>query len=134
MTKDVYKINVDQSLKQAERMFDKYRIRHLPVVKDDNLVGILSLTDVLRLSFGNTFGTADFEVDEAIVDMLSIEQVMKHKPRVVQSSDPIKDVAEILTNEEFHALPVVEGVKLVGMVTTTDIIKFLLNKVYVEHH
>jgi CBS domain-containing protein len=63
--------------------------------------------------------------------MLTIGQVMSHKPRVVKSNDTIKTVAEILSNEEFHALPVVDEKDesvLVGIVTTTDVIKYLLEQ------
>jgi CBS domain-containing protein len=63
--------------------------------------------------------------------MLNIGQVMSHKPRVVKASDSIREVAEILAIEEFHALPVVDEhdpSKLVGIVTTTDVIKYMLDQ------
>jgi CBS domain-containing protein len=63
--------------------------------------------------------------------MLTIPQVMSHKPRVVKESDTIKQVAEVLASEEFHALPVVkdndESV-LAGIVTTTDVIRYMLEQ------
>lgn len=129
MTKDVYKVDADGQLTEAQKVFAKYRIRHVPVVRDDRLVGILSLTDLQRLSFGDSFGDYESEIDDSIADMLSIEQVMKHKPVTVSPDDSIKEVAELLTKAEFHALPVVEGDSLVGIVTTTDIIRYLLKEV-----
>ena len=60
--------------------------------------------------------------------MLSISQVMTQKPRTVEASLSIRDVAEILASEEYHALPVVENGQLVGIVTTTDVIKYLLEQ------
>ena len=63
--------------------------------------------------------------------MLTISQVMSHKPRVVKASDSIKEIAEILSKEEFHALPVVDDqddAKLVGIVTTTDVIQYMLEQ------
>jgi CBS domain-containing protein len=47
---------------------------------------------------------------------------------VVSEDDSIKDVAEIFVNEEFHALPVVAGHELKGIVTTTDVIRYLLDQ------
>ncbi len=132
MTKDLYTVDVDDSLRNAQKILKSKRIRHLPVTRGNKLVGILSLTDILRLSFGDTFGTSDFDVDETMVDMLSIEQVMKHKPKVVTTDNSIREVAEILTGGEFHALPVVKRGEIKGIVTTTDVIKFLLQKVYQE--
>lgn len=46
----------------------------------------------------------------------------------MEASLSIRDVAEILSTEEYHALPVVEDGKLVGIVTTTDVIKYMLEQ------
>ena len=128
MTKDVLTVNVTNSLKEANAIFVRNNIRHIPVVSGENLIGILSKTDILRISFGNTFGDDQTGSDEAIFDMLSINQVMKHSPVTVNPEDTIKDAAEILADREFHALPVVSGEKLVGIITTTDIIKYFLEQ------
>lgn len=125
MTKDVITVQINESLHRVNDTFKKKSIRHLPVVVDDELVGILSQTDILRISFGNTFGDQN-EGDEAIFDMLSINQVMKHSPITVSSEETIKDVAKVLAKKEFHALPVVDEKKLVGIVTTTDIINYFI--------
>jgi predicted transcriptional regulator len=52
---------------------------------------------------------------------------MKEHPMFVNSEDSIKKVADILIKEEFHALPVLQDDILVGIVTTTDIIKHLIS-------
>ena len=127
MTEHPHTLSLDDTLDDARKMFDNYRLRHLPVVEGEKLLGILSLTDILRMSFGTKFGPTQYEADEAIFEMLTIDQVMKHKPKTVQSTDSLRQVAEILSEHEFHALPVVKGDKLVGIVTTTDVIKYLLD-------
>lgn len=127
MTRELITISVNDSLQNANTIFQNKKIRHLPVVAGDNLVGILSQTDILRISFGNTFGDQEGG-DDAIFDMLSINQVMKHSPVTVSPEDTIKDAAEILANKEFHALPVVDDGKLSGIVTTTDLIKYFLSQ------
>ena len=127
MTQDVVTINVNDSLHNANNIFSSQRLRHLPVVANDHLVGILSQTDILRISFGNTFGEQNGG-DEAIFDMLSINQIMKHSPVTVSSTDTLKEAAQLLAEKEFHALPVVDDDRLVGIITTTDIINF-----FVEH-
>lgn len=124
MTPDPVTIDFNDSLTKANRLFKANKIRHLPVVSGSKLVGILSYTDILRISFGNTFDQS--EADEGIFDMLSINQVMKHSPVTVSSDDTIKDAGQILATNEFHALPVMDQGKLVGIITTTDIIKYFL--------
>jgi CBS domain-containing protein len=64
--------------------------------------------------------------------MLSIEQIMVKNPIKVTSNITIKSVAEILAKNEFHALPVVDLDELVGIVTTTDLLKYLLEQYELE--
>ncbi len=127
MTKDVYTVNITNSLKEANDLFNKHHIRHIPVVSGDKLIGILSQTDILRISFGNTFGNDQAGSDEAIFEMLSINQVMKHSPESINPNNTIKEAAEIFAKREFHALPVVDDDKLVGIITTTDIINYFID-------
>jgi CBS domain-containing protein len=128
MTKQVITVNHSNSLEDAEKLFTKNNIRHIPVVSGDELIGMLSLTDLLRISFVDNFGDDEGSIDTAVYNMLSIEQVMVSKPVAVQHDATIREVAEILSTKEFHALPVVDGSKLVGIVTTTDLIKYLLEQ------
>lgn len=126
MTKELYKVTLENSLKDAKRLFERNHVRHLPVVKGEKLIGILSLTDLQRISFGDSFGELEKEVDDSVEEFLTLWQVMKHNPVTVSPDDTIRSAAEILTKAEFHALPVVKDEKLVGIVTTTDIIRHLI--------
>lgn len=128
MTSEVVTVNHTNSLKDAENLMKEKHIRHVPVVSGDNLVGMLSLTDLLRISFVDSYGEKEGTVDTAVYDMLSIEQVMANNPIAVNSDTTVKEVAEILASREFHALPVVDNGKLVGIVTTTDLINYLLEQ------
>lgn len=127
MTKEVVTIEVKSSLDQARDLFQKNKIRHLPVTDKGKVIGILSQTDLLRLSFGNTYVEDDMAGEDGIMDELSINQIMKHKPETVESSDKIESVAEKFIAAEYHALPVEDDDVLVGIVTTTDMIRFLLS-------
>jgi CBS domain-containing protein len=126
MTKDVVKVDPELSLSKAKSLFSKKKIRHAPVVKEGRLVGIVSLTDIQRMSFGETFGDDELDADIALSDMLSVGQIMRTNPVTVEPQASIKSIAKVLTNAEFHALPVVKDDQLLGIVTTTDVIKALL--------
>ena len=125
MSDHIYTLNMEDPVGEAKALFDKYRVRHLPVVSKGKLVGILSLTDIMRLSFGDIYGVDQYEVDSSMYEMLSINEVMRANPRTVSSDSLIKDVVDMLIKEEFHALPVVDEDRLIGIVTTTDLIKYL---------
>lgn len=125
MTTNVKTIKLTDSLYDAKSLMMRKKIRHLPVVNGNKLVGILSLTDIMRLSFGQVF-IGQEDTDQAMMDMLNIEQIMREHPKTVSSDMAIEEVAKIFTTEEFHALPVVDMKGLVGIITTTDLIKYFI--------
>ncbi len=127
MTNNVKSVNLNDSLYDVRDMMTKMGIRHVPVVDGDKLVGILSKTDIMRLSFGSMFEGQE-SADNAVYEMLSIDQVMQQNVKTISSSATIREVAEIFTEVEFHALPVVDDGVLVGIVTTTDLINYLLEQ------
>tara|TARA_R110001583_G_scaffold82065_1_gene218174 strand:+ start:224 stop:643 length:420 start_codon:yes stop_codon:yes gene_type:complete len=128
MTAPVITLKKKDSLEKAEHLFKKHHIRHIPIVTDHVIVGMLSYTDLLRLSFADYTDNINDSADALVYNMFTIKQVMKRNIVTVPSSSSIKEVAEILASKEFHALPVVDNNKLVGIVTTTDLIQYLLKQ------
>ena len=128
MTSNVIKLNLSDSLTKAESLFKKHNIRHIPVVNGDAIVGMLSYTDLLRISFVDAAFDDEEVVDSTVYNMFTVQQVMAKNLVKVDSETTIKEVAEILAKKEFHALPVVANDVLVGIVTTTDLIKYLLDQ------
>ena len=127
MTKEVFTVNENDKLHDAVDIINQNNIRHLPVMNGNTVSGIISRTDLNRLTFGTLFDNQE-GADETVLSMLSIPQVMTSKPRHVTSGDSIREVAEIFSKEEFHALPVVDDGELSGIVTTTDIIAYMLEQ------
>lgn len=128
MTKNLVKLNLEDTLTKAESLFKKHKIRHIPVVEGKKIVGILSYTDLLRISFADATNDEGNEVETTVYDMFSIEQVMSSQVVTLNTTDLVQDAAKIFTKAEFHALPVVDNDELVGIVTTTDIIRYLLQQ------
>jgi CBS domain-containing protein len=126
MTTDIIALNRDDDLETAEILFKRHKIRHIPVVKEGVILGMLSYTDLLRISFADAVDEDADEVDSLVYNMFTIEQVMAKNVISVSSDTTIKEVAEILSKREFHAIPVVDKGRLVGIVTTTDLINYLL--------
>lgn len=128
MTKNVITVNSNDELETAELLFKSKNIRHIPVVTGDKVIGMLSYTDLLRISFADAVDEDEGEVDSIVYNLFTIEQVMAKNLVSVSSDTTIKEVAEILSKKEFHAIPVIDDEKLVGIVTTTDLINFLLEQ------
>ncbi|MDP5158319.1 MAG: CBS domain-containing protein [Flaviramulus sp.] len=128
MTTPVVTLTKNDSLEKAEHLFKKNHIRHIPIVENDKIIGMLSHNDILRLSFSDYAGDFDGDMDAPVYNMFSINHIMTRNVVTISSSNSIKDVAEIIASKEFHALPVISHKKLIGIVTTTDLIKYLLKQ------
>lgn len=128
MTSNLVLLNITDSLEKAEGLFKKHNIRHVPVVNNDKIVGMLSYTDLLRISYADAAYEDDDHVDTIVYNMFTLQQVMVKTVKCVQATDTVYDVAKILAKENFHALPIEENGKLVGIVTTTDLITYLLDQ------
>lgn len=128
MTKDLITLKKSDDLTTAERLFKRNNIRHIPVVDELQIVGMLSYTDLLRISYADAVYEDETDVDSMVYNMFTIEQVMAKNVIKVSPQTTIKEVAEILSAKEFHAIPVVEEDELVGIVTTTDLINYLLEQ------
>ncbi|MDO6813605.1 CBS domain-containing protein [Tenacibaculum soleae] len=128
MSKNVITLSSSDDLMLAEKLFKKEKIRHIPVVSGSEIKGMLSYTDLLRISFADAADEDEKDVDTVVYNMFTIDQVMVKTLVTVNSSSTIKEVAEILSKKEFHALPVVDNNELVGIVTTTDLINYLLEQ------
>lgn len=126
MTTELLTINLTQHLREVAALLEDRNIRHLPVVSGDKIIGMLSKTDLQRISFVNS--AAGDEVTTMMYDSLTIEQVMTKDVLTVDKDDTILDVATMLSRNEFHALPVTDAGKLVGIVTTTDLVKYLIDQ------
>ena len=128
MTKDVTTLDVSDPLSKARKLFESAAIHHLPVVSGDELVGILSWTDLMRVSFGE-FGNQDSRSLDAVLDhTYKLSDVMQSALVTMQIGSTVRDAAQVLSTSNFHSLPIVDGKKLVGLVTSTDLIRFLVEQ------
>lgn len=130
MTKNLVTANVSDSLTHINTLLKENNIGHLPIVSGRTLVGIISKTDMLRLSFADIYED-QANVDETVFQMLRTEQVMVHNPLTVDVHDTVREVADMMSKVEFHALLVLEEGKVVGIISSTDLIKYLLSQ---YHH
>ena len=126
MTPDIKTVNSTNTLFDVKELIDSEHIHHVPVVSGDKVVGMLSKTDLQKISFINTMDGD--QMTTAMFDALTIEQVMTKDIKTVQKTDTIHDVAVTLSKNAFHALPVMDGKNLAGIVTTTDLINYLIEQ------
>ncbi len=123
MTTPVLTVNHTNSLHDVKNLFEKNHIHHLPVVSGDKLVGLISRTDLARISY-----VADASSDElstAMYDILSIEKVMVQDVKTISVEATVHEAIETFLAHDFHALPVLKDGKIAGILSTHDLLKFL---------
>ena len=122
MTSDVATINPDASLREAIQVLRIRRIRHLPVVQDSKLVGILTDRDVKK-AMPSLHSGVDRDEYEQVLDDTLVSSAMTRDPMTVSSTTSLKEALGLLVEKKFGALPVVDNGKLVGIVTDIDFLK-----------
>ncbi len=129
MTKELITLTLSDSLYDAERLFKKHKIRHIPIVKGDKLIGVLSYSDLIKISYVDVVEDESEDMPSVVYDLYSIEQLMA---KVVVSALPtatVKEVTEILSKQSYHSIPIVDQLGyLKGIVTTTDLLKYFLKQ------
>lgn len=127
MTRNVVCINPEDSISEAYSLMNEWGIRHLPVVEDENLVGIISDRDVLTHSTPAPTGLD--------IPSITVAEVMTTDPITCKATTTIAAVGEAMLEHKIDSLPVVNGDgTLVGLVTSSDLIELLVAKEYVPYN
>jgi CBS domain-containing protein len=125
LTREIVTVHVGQNVSDVRKIFAKEGFHHVPVVSGKKLIGIVSASDILGISVEGV-GSDERSMDAYIDHQFSIEGLMKKDLKTLSTKSTIADAAEILSDGNFHAAPVVdENDDLVGLVTSTDLIRFL---------
>jgi CBS domain-containing protein len=114
----------DDTLALANDVISLGRIRHIPVVEDGKLRGMLTERDLMGASATQIFGLKQSSKN-ALLKSVQIRDVMKKRVVTVAPDTPIKDAAHLLADKKIGCLPVVSEGTLVGLVTTTDILRYV---------
>ncbi len=124
MTKDLITVEPKTSLRDAHRIMRQQKIRKLPVVKGEKLVGIVTYDMVLEASPSPATSLSIQELHYLLAEM-KIEEIMDRDPVTLTPDTPFEKALALSQNDRIRGFPVVEKGKLVGIVTHGDIILLL---------
>jgi acetoin utilization protein AcuB len=114
----------EDTLDLANDVISLGRIRHIPVVEDGRLVGLLSERDLMGAATAAIFGLKQ-KSKSALLKSVSVKDIMKKKVVTVKPDTPIKETARLMKEKKIGCVPVISEGRLVGLVTTTDILRFV---------
>jgi acetoin utilization protein AcuB len=125
MTGEVTSLQETDSLLDAAMVFVRSSFRHLPVLRDRKVVGIITERDVKQFAPSLLSRTSAEEYNQ-VMETTPISRVMTKNPVTLRPDQPIFDAAKMLYSKRVGCMPVVENNELVGIVTTTDLLGLLI--------
>ncbi|MHA1713479.1 MAG: CBS domain-containing protein [Candidatus Ranarchaeia archaeon] len=109
-------IDKDRLVTDAMKFMKKYRVSRLPVTENGKLVGIITEADIAdRLGSSKQGGR--------MASSVRISSVMSTKPRTIPAETTVTEAAKILLDNDISGLPVLEGEKILGLITKRDLIR-----------
>lgn len=133
MSTELITLHASQSMKDVEDIFRKHQIHHIPVIREGELIGIISYSDYLLFKRGFNDYPEQKRDDLFRLKTHKVEEVMIKNPTTLSPGSNISEAVEIFKKNHFHAIPITIDQTLTGLITTYDMIIFFetkLNEVY----
>jgi CBS domain-containing protein len=122
MTTDVATIGRNDELTIADDVMKMKRLRHLPVLEDGRLVGILTQRDLFHAALSTALNFGE-KAQKEFLKTVVVKEVMTDEVRTIGPDADVREAARLLIEHRIGCLPVVENGKLVGIVSETDLLR-----------
>ncbi|GAB61701.1 MAG: CBS domain-containing protein [Candidatus Jettenia sp.] len=120
-------LNADAKLGFANDIMYLGRIRHLPVMKGEDIVGILSQRDLYRASLTSIL--TNWRENKEFLDSVKVSEVMTKNVITVSPDTTVEEAAKIMIDKKVGCLPVVKDRnKLIGLITETDVLQYFIDE------
>jgi acetoin utilization protein AcuB len=127
MSRNVIRIDVNEPMSRAIKLMRQYKIRSLPVVKNDKLVGIITNGDIKKASASEA-NTLEIHELAYLIDQIKVGEIMTKNVITISPLLTIDEAAEIFFKNNISCAPVMDENKdIIGMLTKTDILKVLIS-------
>ncbi len=128
MAKEVESITPDTVLPEAHQVMIRNNIRRLPVMDDDKLMGIVTLSDIQQATPSGATSLSVWELNYLLAK-LTIKKIMASPVLTILEDEPVSKAANMMLANKFGGIPVVNSAdKLVGMVTESDIFRLVAER------
>jgi CBS domain-containing membrane protein len=125
MTEHVFAVRPQDSLTTVADLMQERQIRHVPVIDaEGDLIGLISHRDLLRNALIEQAEVPDY-VEQAVLDRLRARDIMTAAVESVGPDLDLRFAAQVLYEQKFGCLPVVEGRRLVGILTEADFVRLM---------
>jgi acetoin utilization protein AcuB len=124
MTTNVVTVNEKTSVVAARRIMEAHRIRRLPVMNRDKLVGLVTKHRLLEVAPSPANSLSKWELNY-LLDKVTVKEIMVKNPCTITPDTPVEEALRMGQEKGYGVFPVVEDGRLVGMVTESDIVRLM---------
>jgi|SRR5690606_15544756 len=124
-TRGAIVVEPNTSAPQARKIMEEHKIRRLPVVDEGKLVGIITLTDLLKAAPSPATSLSIWEL-HYLLDRVKVSEIMTRDVVTTTPDTDLRQVANIMAERKIGGLPVVENGEVVGMITESDVFRALV--------
>jgi len=124
MTPEVTTLGRNDALQLAKDIMTLGRVRHFPVIDDDQVVGVVSQRDLYKASLGSVMKYGE-KAQRAFLEGIAVKEVMSAPAITIAPQAAVQEAARLMMEKKIGCLPVLEGAQLVGLVTETDMLKLV---------
>ena len=124
MTSDVTTVGRNDELTIADDIMKMKRLRHLPVVEEGRLVGILTQRDLFHAALSTALNFGE-KAQKGFLKTVVVKEVMTDEVLTIDPGADVKEAARRMIEHKIGCLPVVENGKLVGIVSETDLLRLV---------
>lgn len=130
MVPDPVTIGPGATVAEAEALMEARRIRHLPVLEEGRLVGLITDREVRLASMPRP--RKEPKHQDPLLQLIRVEQVMIHDPVTATPDMPIAEAARLMLEHRSGGLPALDGARLVGIITQGDLLKAVIEMLEAE--
>ena len=124
MSTDIEVVDRNDNLLTVEERMATKQLRHLPVLEQGEVAGMVTQRDLFKAAMSSTMGYGE-KVQKAYLQSVRVKEIMVYPVVTVAPDTSVAAAAAMIINKGIGCLPVIEGTKLVGMVTKTDLLRCL---------
>ena len=135
MSRKIHVVSEDDNISLVKDMFDRKTILHIVVMRNERIAGIINRSDFSSFIYGLNKQFNKTSITQSLLQVYSAGEVMNDKVAFIEDTDRINVALEMLRDNIFSALPVLdENEKLVGLISALDIVKALAKEKASELH
>lgn len=130
MTKDVYSLTLNDTLKRAEKLMNTEKLKRIPVLDGGKFVGLVTDRKVMEYVLRGIYDPDNNFGEEGFNKIGDFENIMMRTAHVIYPEDSVQKAIKMMAKYQLDCIPVVDwDMNMVGMITITDVLLFIHKKI-----